>query len=96
MHFVWYRSVQVAPTLAPQHVYLTGLHTFSSRPLCCASLFSESSASPIARTKPQSAKVVFSPGMARPLASTLAMEIWTDPWSSGRMRRLVALHLRGM
>ena len=55
----------------------------------------ESSLSPMARTKPQRAYTWFSPVMARPFSSTLAIEIWTEPWSLALMMRLVALHLRG-
>ena len=61
--------------------YLTALQTFLTSPSRCASRFSASSHSPIARTKPQMAYTWFSPGTARPFSSTLAMEIWTEPWS---------------
>src|ERR1700733_8319498 len=74
--------------------YRLALHTPFKNPSFCASLFSESSLSPMARTKPQSAYVWFSP-VYLPFSSTLPTEICTDAWSLALMMRLVALHLRG-
>ena len=70
------------------------LHTFFSSPSRCANRFMLSSLSPMARTKPHSAYVTFSP-VYRPLSSTLPTEICTDAWSLALTMRLVAEHLRG-
>jgi len=39
--------------------------------------------------------MMFSPWTARPFSSTLAIEIWQEPWSLALMMRPVAEHLRG-
>lgn len=39
--------------------------------------------------------MMFSPWMARPFSSTLAIVIWHEPWSLALMILPVAEHLRG-
>ena len=81
------------PTSSPP-TYLLPLHTPFKNPSRWLSRLTQSSDSPMARTKPHSAYTWFSP-VYRPFSSTLPTEICTLPWSLAWMMRFVALHLRG-